>query len=274
MFVHMTESPDLVTERHAWLLDRLFEARRVVTNDAASALGVSVDTIRRDLRSLHDQGLLRRVHGGAVPASRLPQSFTERSLDDRSARPVLAAAIVDSFRAEQVIGLDAGSTSVEIASLIPATLAVTIVTNNPAAAVALSDHRAVRVILLGGPVDLTWMATIGPETVDAWRSYRLDLGIVGVCGFDPRIGATTNSQGEVATKRALLESAAETIVPLQAEKLGTSAPFVVAEASCIDRIVVEPDTDAAALQECCDANIEVVIADDSGPSPRRGGNKS
>ena len=254
------ESTELVAERHSWLLERLFEDRRVSTNDAAAELGVSVDTVRRDLRNLHDRGLLRRVHGGALPVARLPQSFAGRSADPGPARPALAAAIVERFRSGQVVGLDAGSTSVEIASLIPPTLNITIVTNNPAVAVALTDHRAVSVILVGGPVDLTWMAIVGAEAVDGWRNYRLDLGVVGVCGFDLAVGATTNSAAEVATKRALIESSAHTIVAVQADKFATAAPFVVASATAFETIVVEAKADAQALQQCRDAGVEVVIA--------------
>ena len=167
---------------------------------------------------------------------------------------------MERFRAGQVIGLDAGSTSVEIAALVPPTLAITVVTNNPAAAVALADHPATTVILLGGPVDLNWMATVGSEVVDGWRNYRLDLGVVGICGFDFAAGATTNSHAEVATKRALIGSAAETIVPVQAEKLGTAAPFVVADTAELDVLVVESHTDARFLQSCREAAIDVVLA--------------
>lgn len=256
----MNESPELVTERHSWILERVSETRRVVTTDAASELSVSVDTIRRDLRTLHDRGLIRRVHGGAVPVSSLPDSFSGRTGDEESRRPTLATAVVQRLQPGQVVGLDAGTTSVAIASLIPPTLAITIVTNNPAVAVTLADHRSAQVILLGGKVDLTWMATVGAETVDGWRNYRIDVGIVGLCGFDPISGGTTNSHAEVATKRALIASSAETIIPMQAEKLGTAAPFLVAEPISFDTIIVEPPTDPDFMHQCSKSNIEVVVA--------------
>ncbi len=235
----MMSAQDLVDERHGWILDQLAVSGKVLTNDAAAALDVSVDSVRRDLRTLHDRGLLRRVHGGAVRLSRLPNSFLGRSTqDDGAAR--LAAMIVDRFRAGQVIGLDAGSTCVAVAATIPQTLAVTIVTNSPAAAVALAGHTHADVVLLGGVVDLNWMATVGPDTVDAWRNYRLDLAVVGVCGFDTTHGASTNSHAEVATKRALMAAAGETIVPVNREKVGTAAPFVICAADEIDTLIVEP----------------------------------
>lgn len=257
----MVNTPDLVEDRQAWLLERLADRRRVHTVEVAAELDVSVDTIRRDLRALHERGLLRRVHGGAVPVSRLPGSFAGRAAESGGSRARLAAAIVERFRPGQVIGLDAGTTGVDVAAAVPPTLAVTIVTNNPAAAVALADHPAAEVALLGGAVDLTWMATVGAEVVDGWRAHRLDLGVVGVCGFDPTVGVMTNSRAEVSTKRALLEASAETIVPLQPEKLGASAPFVVAGPDAVDVLVVERSVDGVELIERArSAAIEVVTA--------------
>lgn len=253
------DSISLVDGRHQYLLEKIHEDRRVLTNEAADDLDVSVDTIRRDLRTLHDRGLVRRVHGGAVPVSQLPDSFTERRSISSPVRPVLASAVVDRFRANQLIGLDAGSTTVEIASMIPQTLGVTVVTNSPPVAVALADHRSAKVILLGGSVDLTWMACTGPEVVDSWRNYNLDLAIVGACGFDPQVGASTGSQNEVSTKRALIEAATETLVPLQAEKLGTRAPFHFADAASIEAVITEAATDPAILDRCREADIEIEV---------------
>lgn len=208
-----------------------------MTTDAAVELGVSVDTIRRDLRHLHERGLIRRVHGGAVPIARLPNSFAERAAEPSHATAALAAEIVQHFKPGHVIGLDGGTTCVEIAAMIPSNLSVTIVTNNPAAAVALADHAEADVILLGGRVDLTWMTTTGAETVDAWRNYHLDIGVLGLCGLDAETGATTNSAMEVATKRALIRASTDVIVPIHHDKVGVCAPYVVAGLDELDMVV-------------------------------------
>lgn len=238
------EAVDLAHERQRWLLDQLDVHRRVITTEAAERLGVSVDSIRRDLRTLHRKGLARRVHGGAVPVSTLAPSFRGRSEEDQPARVAVAEAIVARLGPGQVIGLDAGSTSVEIAHRLPPSLPVTVVTNGPAVAVALADHPSVEVILLGGAMDLTWMAATGPSVVDAWRALHLDVAVVGVCGFDPSSGATTRSSNEVATKQALAAAAAEIIVPVQAKKLGSIAPFHVLDAERVDVLVAAVEADA------------------------------
>lgn len=190
--------------------------------------------------------------------SRLPDSYTARVDDDSSGRSALALAVVDQFRSGQVIGLDGGSTCAEIASLIPQTLAVTIVTNNPAAVVGLADHQSVEVIVLGGMLDLTWMATVGSDVVDGWRNYHLDLAVLGVCGLDPVAGATTNSSHEVATKRALIASGAEVIIPVQDNKIGEIAPFVVASLESITTVVTQRPTDDPAMKAMRQAGIETL----------------
>jgi len=255
--MHTAARPELVDDRHQWLLEQLAAQRRITTNTAADDLGVSVDTIRRDLRLLHDRGLLRRVHGGAVQLSPLSPSFTGRSSDDSSERTKLADAVVHRFQSGQVIGLDAGTTTTEIAARIPRTLDVTIITNNPAAATALVDHPSAHVVLIGGNVDLRWMATTGPTAVDAIRSYHLDLAIVGACSFDLAAGATTRSQHEVATKQAFLTAAAETLMALETSKLNTIAPFHIADATDVGIIVMKNATDPNLVTTWRSAGIDV-----------------
>lgn len=249
--------PELVVDRHEHLLTVLSERRKITTNAAASDLGVSVDTIRRDLRLLHERGLLRRVHGGAVPLSALSPSYSGRSSDDSTERTKLAEAVAQRLRSGQVVGLDAGTTTTEIAARLPLTLEITIVTNNPAAATALADHPNANVILVGGNVDLRWMATTGPLAVDTIRSHHFDLAIVGACSFDPMAGATTRSQHEVATKQALIQAAAETVMPLESSKLNTVAPFRVASASDIGITIVEDHTDRQLIRTWRSAGIDI-----------------
>lgn len=254
------DSGDLVEARQNWLLEQVAERRELLTNDAATRLGVSVDTVRRDLRALHDRGLLVRVHGGAVPASPLSPSYAGRSQDPSPGRAALASAVVKRFRSGDVIGLDAGNTTAEIAARIPESLHVVVVTNSPVAAVALTDHPSAEVVLLGGTVDVTWMAATGPETVDGWRNHRLDLAVVGVCSFDAETGASTRSRLEVPTKRALVAAAAETIVPVQVEKLETQSPFPVVGLDEVDTLIVQADTSKQVVGRFRRAGVDVLVA--------------
>ena len=258
----MGDDLQLVEQRHAWLLERVTTQRRVMTAEAAAQLDVSVDTIRRDLRHLHDRGLVKRVHGGAIPVARLPNSFAGRTQESSESTAALAARIVERFRPGHVIGLDGGTTCVEIAAMIPATLEVTVITNNPAAAVALGGHENTSVILLGGQLDLTWMATVGADAVDAWRNYRLDIGVLGLCGLDSETGATTYSASEVATKRALIESSTDVVVPVTNTKIGVRAPYVIGGLDALDIVITDAALPLDLAQAFAGDRHSVVIADD------------
>jgi DeoR/GlpR family transcriptional regulator of sugar metabolism len=198
-----------------------------VTSDAAARSGVSVDTIRRDLVALEGLGQARRVHGGAVLQSSLPRSFHERALDAAAGTGDLAQLIVDRLEPGQVIGLDAGTTGVEIARRIPLELELTVVTTSPPAAVALEHHRRLTVVLIGGTVDLTWMAVTGADAVKAIGAFRLDTAVLGACAVHPDVGVTTSSLAEVETKRAWVQAGVEVILPASPEKIDRVAPFVV-----------------------------------------------
>lgn len=123
--------------------------------------------------------------------SSLPASYGERAGHAEPNRHRLAAAVVGLLRTGMVVGLDAGTTNVEVARRLPLDLELTVVTNSPPAAIAVPETARCRVVLLGGTVDRRWMATIGPDTVAGWGRYRLDLGIVDVCGLDAALGAST-----------------------------------------------------------------------------------
>jgi DeoR/GlpR family transcriptional regulator of sugar metabolism len=217
----------LSAERQTRILDELRRAGQVVTSRAAAQLGVSVDTVRRDLVTLEEVGQARRVHGGAVLPSGAGRSFRERVADASGETAALASFIAARFRRGQVVGLDAGSTSVEIARRIPADLELTIVTTGPPVAIALEHHHAATVVLTGGVVDMTWLAATGAEAARTIRSFRFDVAVLGVCAVHPEHGATTTSFAEVETKRAWVDAAAEVVVPVSAEKLDRVAPFVV-----------------------------------------------
>jgi DeoR/GlpR family transcriptional regulator of sugar metabolism len=254
----MPDESQLSVERRARLLERLQETGRLVTSDVAASSGVSVDTIRRDLAALEALGQARRVHGGAVLQSSLPRSFAGRAREAGAETGKLAQAVVDRLRPGQVIGLDAGTTGVEIARQIPLDLPLTVVTTSPPAAVALEHHRELRVVLVGGVLDLTWMAVTGADAVAAIASFRLDAVVLGACAVHPEIGVTTSSLTEVETKRAWIRAAAEVVLPVGSDKVDRVAPFVVCPLDEISVIVCSNQVPAPARRRYRESGVSLV----------------
>ncbi|WP_426339845.1 DeoR/GlpR family DNA-binding transcription regulator [Pseudoduganella sp. S-14] len=217
----------LSSQRKLVLLEMLNREGKIVATDAAQALAVSEDTIRRDLRELAREGRLQRVHGGALPASPAIGDFAARQQiapDDKSAIGRAAATLVQPG---QVVFIDGGTTSAQLVRHLPPGLQATVVTHSPSIALELVSHPTIEVIMLGGRLFRHSVVNVGATTVDAIRQIRADLYFMGVCSVHPEAGLSTGDFEEAGVKRALSAAAAETIVLASPEKLTTASPYQV-----------------------------------------------
>src|SRR4051812_44924937 len=117
----------LASERREQLLERLGAEGRVVASEAAARLGVSLDTVRRDLDDLASAGAVRRVHGGALP----PRRFVDRREIDLPEKAAIAEAARGLIADGQLVLVGGGTTVLELARRLPDALAATIVTSAP-----------------------------------------------------------------------------------------------------------------------------------------------
>jgi DeoR/GlpR family transcriptional regulator of sugar metabolism len=218
----------LTDERRAQLMAILARDGRIVAQDAARALHLSEDTIRRDLRLLAADGHLLRVHGGA-----LPLSPTHKPLVDRQkVRPVekdgLARAAVGLIRPGQIVIIDGGTTHAALVRALPRDWAGTIVTHSPTIATGLVDHAKAEVVLIGGRLYPHSMVALGAVTLAAYGRLRADIAFVGVTGVAPDTGLTTGNAEEAEIKAALISAAAETHVLATSDKIGAASPWRIA----------------------------------------------
>lgn len=243
MFVQRGFSVVLTQQRKQHLLDVLQRDRRIVAKEAARALDVSEDTIRRDLRELARDGLLQRVHGGALPASAAVQDLGARQTISVPEKVAIGRAAAALIRPGMVVFIDGGTTTTQLARHLDPTLRATIVTHSPTIAVELVGH-AVDVQIVGGRLFKHSMVTVGAAALDAIRGVHADAYFMGVTGIHPETGLTTGDAEEALIKRALAESSAEVVVLGSPEKLGAASPFVIAPASAITTLVVMDTTPA------------------------------
>lgn len=218
----------LTAQRKTLLLTRLAAEGRLVATDLAAELGISEDTIRRDLRDLAAEGLLTRVHGGALPASptHLPlQNRRDLSSDEKNRLAALAAPLI---RPGMVVILDGGTTHMALIRHLPRDLAATIVTHAPTIAAALEPFAAVQVIVIGGHLMRHSMVALGPTAYEGFARIRADICLLGVTGVHPDAGLTTGDHDEARIKARMLASAAETVVLATADKIGTASPHQIA----------------------------------------------
>jgi DeoR/GlpR family transcriptional regulator of sugar metabolism len=250
----------LTEERRQFILERLRDEGKVVAADLSSSLAVSQDTVRRDLRELAEAGLLRRVHGGALPPAVGGRPYAVRRAQAPDAKAAIARATARLLRHGQVILLDAGTTPLEVARHLPPELEAAVITNSPPVAVALAEHPRVEVTVLGGTLAKDPQALVGAATIEALRSVRADVLVLGLCSLHPEIGITVMDLEESYVKRAMIANAAEVVAVSAADKLGSAGPYVVAPIDELTHLVTERSAPAEQLAQYRALGVEVVLA--------------
>lgn len=249
----------LAEERRATVMRQLRSEGRVRAAELAGELGVSLDTVRRDLAELERDGCLRRVHGGALALGPPgPPEFAERVGRDVAAKAAIAEAALPLLRSGEVVVLSGGSTVLELARRLPVTLDGAFVVTSPDIALALVDRPGVTVDMVGGRLDSGSRTVTGSEAVDALRAVRPDTAIVSACTLHPEAGLTLRNREEAAVVRAALAGAGRVVALATADKLGTVGPYPVAGLADLGALVTDaPDADCAVYR---DAGLEVVRA--------------
>jgi len=250
----------LTDERRAVILDRLRTHGRVLATDLSAELGVSCDTIRRDLRELDALGLLRRVHGGGLPRHGDASPFATRARRAPEAKASIAKRAAAIVNDGQVVVLDGGTTTLELARALRDDLRASVITTSPPIALALAEHPGLEVTVVGGTLRPDALVTVGAAAVDALRVIRADVVFLGVCGLHPEIGVTTEDLEERHVKAAMIDGAAEVVALADHDKLGTAMPVVVAPMHAVTQLVTDADVDERALAPYRALGIEVLRA--------------
>ena len=217
----------LTSERKAVILERIRKDGRLVAKAFAEELGLSEDTVRRDLREMAGEGLLSRVHGGALPIQPdLPDFSTRRGVasDEKQRLGARAAAMI---KPGQIIFLDGGTTNAAIVRALPRTFSFTIVTHSPTIAGELEHHPTAEVLLIGGRLYKHSMVAVGAVASAAITAIRPDIFFLGATAVHPRHGFSTSDFEEAAIKRLIVSQSTETWVPATLDKLDAVSPVTI-----------------------------------------------
>jgi DeoR/GlpR family transcriptional regulator of sugar metabolism len=229
----------LAAERRRLILDTLGRDGRVVAADLTDQLAVSHDTIRRDLQELAAAGLLRRVHGGALPPNLTALGIAERARQMPVAKRALARRAARLLRDDAVIVLSVGTSAIELAREVPHELKATMFTLSAPIAIELSSRPHLDVHLIGGRLEPKTLEAAGVAAIEALRGLRPDLCFFGVWALHPDLGLSVGHVDDVPVLQAMIAGAAEVVGLATADKLGTAEPFVVAPATELTHLVTE-----------------------------------
>lgn len=232
-------------ERHQQILTRARAEGRVDVATLALDLDVTPETVRRDLTAIERLGLLRRVHGGAVAVERLgfEPGLADRERVMSAQKERIAKAALDELPDGGAIILDAGTTTIRLAAMLPTDRDLTVVTHGLPIVTVLAGRPNITLHLVGGTVRGRTLAAVGSWALAALTQIHADVVFLGTNGVTVERGLTTPDLAEAQVKRALVAAARRVVVLADHTKLGVSDFALVAPLSAVDVLVT--DTDAA-----------------------------
>jgi DeoR/GlpR family transcriptional regulator of sugar metabolism len=225
--------PSLARQRHDVIVSQVRRQGGARVVDLAAQLDVSEMTVRRDLDTLHDAGLIVKVHGGATV--RYEHSTDEPGFDAKfsqnlAEKRAIAASAAVLTGPGAAIGITAGTTTVQFAAELVTVPSLTVVTNNIRVAdVFHATPRSDRTVILIGGERTPSDALVGPVAVNALRSFHLDSVFMGVHGIHERAGFTTPNLKEADTNRAFVDATDELIVLADHTKWGVTGLTTIAQ---------------------------------------------
>ena len=250
----------LSAERKRLILESISREGGVVAAELSQRFEVSEDTIRRDLRELASEGLVHRVHGGALPNAPVVQSYAARIGQAPAEKAAIARAAAGLIRSGQVIAIDGGTTPLLVAENLPRDLRATIVTHSLPVLTALAGREGIELIAIGGRIMGDTLVGVGAATVDAYRAIHADVCIVGVAGIDIVAGLTALNADEASVKQAMAAGSRQVVAVAAADKLGTAGPFVVDSINRITDLVTDRAASPEMLQKFESAGLRVITA--------------
>ena len=248
-------------ERHAEVLRLLTVDRRVESARLAQRFDVSAESVRKDLALLEERGLLRRVHGGAVPCE---PSRAEPLVADRDVRLAQKSSI--ARRALRFVPdggsllLDAGSTTLRLAEMLPADRGLVVYTNSWPVGAALHE-RGIDVVALGGRIRPVTMASVGLLTGQALATVNVDVAFLGTNALSFDRGLTTPDADEADVKHQMLAAASQRIFLVDSGKFGRVSHARHATLDDVDVLITDAEATAAHRERLRAAGVTVEVAD-------------
>jgi len=235
---------------------------RVDVTELAAELQVTSETVRRDLTILERQGVLRRVHGGAIPVERLgfEPALAARNAVMTAEKDRIAKAALAELPEEGAVLLDAGSTTARLADLLPTDRALTVVTNAVPVALSLASRPSITVLLLGGRVRGRTLASVDSWATDALAGTFVDVAFLATNGVSVRRGLTTPDHAEAATKRAMIASAHRVVLLADHTKVGVDHLARFGDIEQVDTLITDTGLDERTAAELEGAGPRVVRA--------------
>ncbi len=249
--------------RRQQILEIVERKQSVTVARLCESLDVSEVTIRRDLRHLSDQQLIRRVHGGAVSGRgrNYEPSTLIRGETNQEQKKAIAEEAVKLVNEGESIALDVGTTTLAFAHELVGVSNLTIITGSLPIANVLVDSPNCRLILTGGVIRTQEKSMIGHISRRSYQDFHLDKAFIGVGGVDLDAELTEYNLDDTLVKQVMIERARQIIVLADSSKLGRICFARVASLDVVDTLVTDSGIPARLASEFQNRGIELIIAE-------------
>lgn len=236
----------------------------VQVTSLAKRFGVSMQTVRKDLRFLSERGVMARAYGGGIdskvvggPAAEAPyEAKRTTNLEQKRRIGRLAAAMV---KPGDTIVIDSGTTGIQLAEALP-NFDVTVVTNDFGVLSSLAPKSNINIVMLGGELRRKSMSFYGGLTVEALNGLHVDMLFLGVDGFDLERGITTHFEPEAMLNRKMVENAGAVIAITDNSKFGKVCLHRIVAVAELDTLITDKDSPEEIVQAIQQLGVEIQLA--------------
>ena len=252
----------VANSRKQFILETLKKTGGIKISELAKKLGKSRMTITRDLDELAKDGLLLRVHGGAVSnISRgyEPPYFSRKGLRT-GAKQAIANMANELITEGNTLILDVGSSTRELAQLLKKRKNLTVITPSLEHAMELAGNSLIKLIVTGGVVRVGEMSIVGPISENTINEFNVDKAFIGAGGIDLKAGLTEYNTEDAQVKKSIIENSKQSIVLADSTKLGNVTFSKVISLEQIDILITDSEADSSYINSLEEKGIKVLIA--------------
>lgn len=245
-------------DRQQFILHEVRMHSRILLSDIANLLNVSVDTARRDIQELNDQGKLRKVHGGAISIGFHYSNDTVKDIYAYENKAIIAQKAIKLIEPKSVVLISGGTTNLELVKHLPPKLNATFFTPSLPVAIELMAHPHIEVIFIGGKLSRDAQITIGGSALNTLSEIKVDLCFMGTGYLDPANGLTEFDWEVVQMKKAMINASKKVVCLSISEKLNSTQRYKICEIQAINMLITELDSTAEILNPYREENIKVL----------------
>ncbi|WP_353338054.1 DeoR/GlpR family DNA-binding transcription regulator [Pseudooceanicola nitratireducens] len=258
--IHPNQSPSRATRSHEIMELLRLTGGNIKIHALAEAIGVTEETIRRNVKRMSDEGLVHKVHGAVqLVDTKIEQSFSDRMAEAPDAKRRIAAHVASRVPHGASLFLDIGSTTAYIAQALQGHSELFIVTNSVAVAHSLSARNGNRVFMPGGELRAHDGGIFGVDALEFVKGFRTDFAILSAAAINAQKGILIFDLEEAKFSRAILNRATTRILAADSTKFGRSAPISLADAHLLDLLVTDaaPPEDLAGMFASMETEVKI-----------------